>query len=218
MIGIAQSRLLRDAAADGPDASVAEESPEKRRGAGALDDMSINLVSVAERGDREAFSALFRHFGPKIRVWLTRGGGGPSEVDDLLQDVFASVWHKAAQYDRRRASAAAWIYAIARNRRIDAFRRGRRAEFDPEDPAFRHDPEPDGEQAVAERQGAEAVRAALSKLSEEQREVLRLSFYEGESYAAISTRLGIPLGTVKSRARLAFGYLRSELGLHRERY
>ena len=178
--------------------------------------MSVRLLAVAERGDRDAFAALVRHFGPRVRAYLLRADGGAARVDDILQETFAAVWRKAGQYDSRRATAAAWIFAIARNRRIDALRRERRPEFDPEDPAFRPDPLPDGEDTLAARERAESVRAALTALSDEQREVLRLSFYEGESYAAIAIRLGIPLGTVKSRARLAFGRLRAVLGAQRE--
>ena len=178
--------------------------------------MSERLLAVAGQGDRAAFAALFRHFGPRIRAYLLRADGDAAKVDDILQETFAAVWRKAGQYDSRRATAAAWIFAIARNRRIDAFRRERRPEFDPEDPAFRSDPLPDGEETLAARERAESVRAALAALSDEQREVLRLSFYEGENYAAIAIRLGIPLGTVKSRARLAFGRLRAALGAQRE--
>ncbi len=184
--------------------------------AGELDEMSARLLEVAERGDPAAFAALYRHFGPRVRAYLLRAGGDIGRVDDILQETFSAVWRKAGQYDSRRASAATWIFAIARNRRIDAFRRDRRPEFDPEDPAFRPGPPPAGEEALATRERAEAVRAALAALSEEQREVLRLSFFEGESYAAIAVRLGIPLGTAKSRARLAFDRLRAELGAQRE--
>ncbi len=174
------------------------------------------MDAIAKRGDHEAFQALFRHFAPRVRAYLRRAGGDNERVDDILQDVFATVWRKASQYDNRRAPVSAWIFAIARNQRIDAFRRERRPEFDPEDPAFRPAPQPDGAEMLAERQRIEAVRSALAKLSEEQSEVLQLSFYEGESYAAIAIRLGIPLGTVKSRARLAFRHLRKELGNQRE--
>ncbi len=183
---------------------------------GPVDDMSARLVAVAEHRDREAFAALFRHFGPRLGAWLVRGGSDAGKVEDVLQDIFAKVWRKAHLYDSRRATAAAWIFAIARNQRIDAFRRDRRPEFDPKDPAFRSDSLPDGEQALAAQERADAVQAALSVLSEDQREVLRLSFYEGESYQAIAIRLGIPPGTVKSRARLAFRKLRAELGPNRE--
>ena len=178
--------------------------------------MSAHLVEVAEHADREAFAALFRHFGPRVRAYLLRGGSDADKVEDLLQETFATVWRKAALFDERRASAAAWIFAIARNRRIDAYRSERRPEFDPKDPAFQPDPRPDGDQVMAARQRAESVRSALSGLSEEQQEVLRLSFYEGETYAAIAVRLGLPLGTVKSRVRLAFGHLRAALDAKRE--
>ena len=178
--------------------------------------MSRRLRAVSERRDHAAFTALVSHFGPRVRAYLLRAGGDPGKVDDILQETFAAVWRKAGLYDSRRATAAAWIFAIARNRRIDAFRRERRPEFDPEDPAFQPDPLPDGEQRLVALQRAEAVRSALSTLNDEQREVLRLSFYEGETYAAIAVRLGLPLGTVKSRARLAFGHLRAALDARRE--
>lgn len=209
MIGFPDGRRLEDAARRParPDAVAGSKRP-----AGPRDDMSACLLAVAERGDREAFGSLFRHFGPRIRVWLLRGGADAGQADDILQDIFVTVWRKAKQYDSQRAGAAAWIYAIARNRRIDMFRRHRRPQFDAEDPAFRPDPPPDGEQSIAARQRCDAVRAALASLSHAQREILQLSFYEGESYAAIAVRLGLPVGTVKSRARLAFGHLRAKLG------
>ena len=199
-----------------PDHGTAESAETNAPPVGRIDEMSARLVAVAERGDRGAFASLFRHFGPRIRAYLLRVGGDAGRVDDVLQETFAAVWNRAVLYDRSRASAATWIFAIARNRRIDAFRRDRRPEFDPDDPALHPDPLPGGEEALAAQERAEAVRNALAVLSEEQREVLWLSFYEGESYPAIAIRLGIPLGTVKSRARLAFGRLRSELGTRRE--
>ena len=180
------------------------------------DALAAWLEAVARRRDRAAFTALVRHFAPRIRAYLLRGAGDPARVDDVLQETFAAVWQKAHTFDSGRAGVAAWIFAIARNRRIDAFRRDRRPEYDPLDPAFLPDPRPDGEQAVAARQRVDAVRSALAALSGDQREVLRLSFYEGETYAAIAVRLGVPLGTVKSRARLAFRRLRATLAAHRE--
>ena len=198
------------------DNATSESAEANATPAGRTDEMSARLVAVAERGDRGAFASLFRHFGPRIRAYLLRVGGDAGKVDDVLQETFAAVWNRAVLYDRSRASAATWIFAIARNRRIDAFRRDRRPEFDPDDPALHPDPLPGGEEALAAKERAVAVRNALAALSEEQREVLWLSFYEGESYPAIAIRLGIPLGTVKSRARLAFGRLRSELGTRQE--
>ncbi len=147
---------------------------------------------------------------------MLRAGGDAGKVDDILQETFSAVWNRAALYDWTRASAATWIFAIARNRRIDALRRDRRPEFDPHDPALHPDPDPGGEDVIATQERADAIRNALTALSAEQREVLWLSFYEGESYSEVAIRLGIPLGTVKSRARLAFRRLRSVLGTRRE--
>ncbi|MCY4420404.1 MAG: sigma-70 family RNA polymerase sigma factor [Gammaproteobacteria bacterium] len=176
----------------------------------------MQLIAVAKDRDREAFEILFRHFSPRVRAYLVHRGSDTKNVDDILQDVFATVWQKANLYDHQRASAAAWIFTIARNRRIDALRNERRPEFDPQDPALQRNPVPGGEETFIAWQHAKTVRIALDVLSDEQREVLRLSFYEGESYSAIAVRLGIPLGTVKSRARLAFARLRTELGSKRE--
>ena len=194
------------------DQDTAESVEANASPGGRTDEMSAWLVAVAERGDREAFASLFRHFGPRIRAYLLRAGGDAGRVDDVLQETFTSVWNRAALYDRSRASAATWIFTIARNRMIDAFRHDSRPEFDPNDPALHPNPLPGGEEAFATQERAEAIKNALATLSEGQREVLWLSFYEGESYPEIAIRLGIPVGTVKSRARLAFGRLRSELG------
>ncbi len=206
------------ASGDSAAARAAETGTEGRQeqGSGAPDEMSVQLTAVAERRDRHAFVALFRHFSPRVRAYLLRRSRDWSKVDDVLQDVFATVWHKANLYDGRSATASAWIFTIARNRSIDAFRRERRPEVDWEDPALQPTPALGAEETVVAQQRTESVLAALAVLSDEQREVVHLSFYEGESYAAIAVRLGIPLGTVKSRARLAFGRLRTELGQQRE--
>lgn len=175
------------------------------------DEMSELLVDVAERRDRAAFAALFRHFAPRVKAFLMRFGDDRGRVEEVLQETFVVVWTRAVTYDPSRASAATWIFTIARNRRIDAFRRERRPEFDPTDPAFVPEPEPEGEDRITARERAESVQEALSDLSEDQREVLRLSFFEDNSHDAIAKKLGLPVGTVKSRIRLAYGHLRTRL-------
>jgi len=180
----------------------------------APDEMTAHLVAVAERQDRVAFAALFQHFAPRLKSYFLRFGDASGRAEEVLQETFAAVWTKARLFDPDRASAATWIYTIARNQRIDAFRRERRPEFDPQDPAFVPEPVPDGEVSVTGRERARHVSAALADLSEDQREVVRLSFFEDESHDAIARRLGLPIGTVKSRIRLAYGHLRSRLGPH----
>lgn len=187
-----------------------EGTGEDSRG-GGLDEMSTLLVAVAERQDRAAFAALFRHFAPRVKSYLMRFGDGGGKVEEVLQETFTAVWTKARLFDPTRAAASTWIFTIARNRRIDAFRRDRRPEFDPSDPAFVPEPEETGEARVTARERREDLRAAMDELSAEQREVLHLSFFEENSHDAIAARLGLPVGTVKSRIRLAYGHLRTRL-------
>ena len=195
---------------NGDDQSDAEAAPDATRDA-TPDEMSAHLLAVAEQRDRAAFEALFRHFGPRLASYFRRFSDQPGREEEVVQDTFAAIWTKAHLFDPARASAATWIYTIARNRRIDAFRRETRPEFDPHDPAFVPEPETSGEDRVTARERAESVADALSELSEEQSEILRLSFFEDESHDAIARRLGLPIGTVKSRIRLAYGHLRARL-------
>jgi len=173
--------------------------------------MSAHLVAVAQRQDREAFAALFRHFAPRLKSYLRRFGDSDARAEEVLQESFAAIWTKAGRFDPSRASASTWIYTIARNQRIDAFRRERRPQFDPNDPAFVPAHVPDGEGTVTSRERFQHVSEAMAELSEEQREVVRLSFFEDEPHEAIARRLGLPVGTVKSRIRLAYGHLRTRL-------
>ncbi len=175
------------------------------------DQLAAWLVSVGDRRDRGAFEALFRHFAPRLKSYFRRFGDADGRADEVLQETFATIWSKAHLYDPAKASAATWIFTIARNRRIDAFRRERRPEFDPQDPAFVPETGPGGEDFVTVRERTEIVAAALAGLSGEQSEILRLSFFEDQSHDAIAHRLGLPVGTVKSRIRLAYGHLRARL-------
>lgn len=167
------------------------------------------IVAVAERADRAAFSALFVSFGPRVKAYLQRGGLGAAEAEDMTQDVFLTVWRKAAQFDPARAGAAAWIFAIARNLKIDKARRGRLAPpgDDPSDePAV---PLPDA--LAAAEESARSLRRAIADLPEEQIAILRLAFFDDLSHGEIEQRLGMPLGTIKSRLRLAITRLRRAL-------
>lgn len=168
------------------------------------------LAGVAAR-DRAAFAELFQRYAGKVKGFLIRSGFPASEADEAAQEVMLAVWRKAESFDPARAAGATWIYAIARNRRIDMLRR-RRPQPDPDDPLFAPDPEPDSYVAAAARDRDRAVRAALATLSREQIEVVRLAFYDGLSHGEIAAILDAPLGTVKSRIRLAMARLKGALG------
>jgi RNA polymerase sigma-70 factor (ECF subfamily) len=169
-------------------------------------------VQAVARRDRAAFVELFGRYAGRINAFALRRGAPAADADEIVQDVMVAVWRRAASFDPARAAVSTWIYAIARNRRIDMIRRAQRPAPDPEDPLFRPDPAPDaaGVLAAAERQAR--LREGLAALPAEQRRVLTLAFYDGLSHGEIAAQEGLPLGTVKSRIRLAFRHLRGALG------
>jgi RNA polymerase sigma-70 factor (ECF subfamily) len=170
------------------------------------------IVAIARRADRAAFAALFAFFAPRVKAWMLRAGATDGRAEDLAQETMLAVWRKAALYDPAKAAPATWIFAIARNRRIDAMRRERHPDewiVDPSEEPELPEP-PDSALGATERQSR--IRAALSALPEEQAEVVRLAYFEDKPHSEIERDLGIPLGTVKSRLRLAMGRLRAALG------
>jgi len=169
------------------------------------------MNAVAARQDRDAFAALFAYYAPRVKAYMLRLGAGTALAEELAQEVMITVWRKASLFDRTQASVSTWIFRIARNRRIDAARRARHADFDQEDPAFQPEPEVSPDEAVSASERETIVRTALSELPPEQVELLKQAFYDGLSHREIAQRTGVPLGTVKSRIRLAFGKLRLRL-------
>lgn len=168
------------------------------------------IVSVAARADRDAFAVLFRHFAPRVKSFMMRSGMSAPAAEELAQETLLSVWRKAASFDPARAGASTWIFTIARNLRIDRLRRERHPALANElvDPSDEPDQPPSGESVVMAAQREERVRAALESLSAEQATIVRLSFYSEMPQSEIARELGIPLGTVKSRVRLAMSRLR----------
>lgn len=172
------------------------------------------IVALAANRDREAFGNLFAHFAPRLKTFMRRQGMSEAGAEELAQEAMLTVWRKADLYDPQTASAAAWIFAIGRNLRIDALRRERGGwiggNFEVE-AEFQVDSSPLPDQQLADSQSQERVRAALGRLSADQLQVIELSYYEEKAHGEIATALGIPLGTVKSRLRLAMGRLRQLL-------
>ncbi|HEY2257057.1 MAG TPA: sigma-70 family RNA polymerase sigma factor [Variovorax sp.] len=169
------------------------------------------LQAVARDQDRQAFALLFRHFAPRVKSYLMRGGSDEAVAEELVQETMVSVWRKAALFDARRAGASTWIFAIARNLRVDRIRRQHLRLVDEQDEdsddAMADSALPLDEQLRASRREL-GVRSAMARLSPEQAQILNLSFYEEVPHARIARELGIPLGTVKSRVRLAVKHLR----------
>ncbi|MDQ0466993.1 RNA polymerase sigma-70 factor (ECF subfamily) [Caulobacter ginsengisoli] len=169
------------------------------------------MQRIAVNGDRAAFRALFEHFAPRLKGYLIRLGLESGRAEELAQEVMVTVWRKAATFDRAQGSVATWVFRIARNRRIDLFRRDRTAQLDEHDPALAPVAEAPPDAALDADQRQIRVAQALAELPPEQRELVRAHFYEDLTHSEIAERTGLALGTVKSRLRLAFGKLRGPL-------
>ncbi|MBV8565638.1 MAG: sigma-70 family RNA polymerase sigma factor [Methylobacteriaceae bacterium] len=171
------------------------------------------VAAVAERRDREAFTQLFDFFAPRINAYLLQLGAERGVAEEITQDVMVTLWHKAELFDPHKSSVGTWLYRIARNRRIDRQRRDRLDFRDPADYALdvADVGGPDADAIIDSGSREASVRLAMQALPEEQLELVRLAFFHGLSHSEISVRTGVPLGTVKSRIRLAFARLRRQL-------
>jgi RNA polymerase sigma-70 factor, ECF subfamily len=174
------------------------------------------IEAIGTRRDRAAFGQLFAYFAPRVKTFMRRSGLDEASADDLAQETLLTVWRKAHLFDGSAVGASAWIFTIARNLRIDALRRTRRGaggeQLSDVADEFEIDEAMAPDDALASSQREERVRAALAALSDEQMRVVELSFYQEKAHAEIAQILGIPLGTVKSRLRLAMARLRNLLG------
>lgn len=171
----------------------------------------VLLAAVAQKRDREAFAVLFQRFGPRLATFLMRGGCDAVTAEELVQETMLTMWRAAERYDPLQASVSTWIFTIARNKRIDALRRERRPELDPDEPALQPAGFPDGAALTRTGERERRVREALGSLPSDQVELLRLSFFAGKTHRDIADELRLPVGTVKSRMSRAFEKLRSIL-------
>ncbi|QRG09872.1 sigma-70 family RNA polymerase sigma factor [Xanthobacter dioxanivorans] len=173
--------------------------------------MSALIRAIAERGDRDAFARLFRHFAPRLKAFLMRGGLPANAAEELAQETMLAVWRKASYFDPARAAASTWIFTIARNLSIDLKRRERHGQTSRAEMLEEGVDEASGETILMGAEREARVRAALARLSEDQATIVRLSFFQDKPHSQIAQELGIPLGTAKSRVRLALARLRTLL-------
>lgn len=180
--------------------------------AGAIGGIMADLLRrVAERADTAAFRELYQTYGPRVKAYMMRQGADAGTAEDLAQETLFTVWRRASLYAADKGSAATWIFAIARNLRIDRLRREVPWQELPEDRLEGAASEALPDEALAEKERQVRVRAALASLPPEQQEVVTLSYLEGLSHGEIAARLGLPLGTVKSRMRIAYQKIRAGL-------
>ena len=177
---------------------------------GRVEEADEVILARIAAGDREAFTRMFAKFAPKVKAYLIRLGAGGGIAEDLAQDTMISVWRRAGAYDADKAKVSTWIFVIARNAWIDRLRREKiELAYTSGVEAGKESAEEAPDAAAMRVQTEEQVQAALATLSEEQRQVVRLSFFEDRPHSEIAAHLSLPLGTVKSRLRLALMKLRA---------
>ncbi len=179
-------------------------------GAG-LETAEALIARIAGAGDRDAYAALFLRFAPRLKGFVMGQGMTAQEAEDLVQDAMLSVWRKAQLFDASKATAVTWIYSIARNLRIDAARKAKRVKVLPED-LWQGEGDKAADDALSDAEATVVIGAVMKTLPEEQKAILRLSFYEDLSHGDIAKALSIPLGTVKSRLRLAMARMKAGFG------
>jgi RNA polymerase sigma-70 factor (ECF subfamily) len=164
------------------------------------------VTAIAKDEDKASFALLFRHFAPRVKAFLIKSGADESLAEECMQDVMATIWQKAHLYDASRASVATWIFTIARNRKIDLLRRYARPE--PEDLPWGPEREPNQADVMALQQDTERLAAAIRQLPEKQRILIERAYFGELTHSEIAAETGLPLGTIKSRIRLALERLR----------
>jgi len=164
------------------------------------------MIRVRDDRSEDDFVALFDHFAPRVKAFLMRSGSDASLAEECAQEVMVTVWNKAHMFDPGRASVATWIFTIARNKKIDVLRRQRRPE--PEDLPWGPEPEPDQTEVLALQQETETLGEALAALPDKQRQLIEKAYFGDLTHSEIAAETGLPLGTIKSRIRLALDRLR----------
>jgi RNA polymerase sigma-70 factor (ECF subfamily) len=185
-----------------------------RTGGAGRDFWTQRIERIARDQDRDAFAEIFNHFAPRVKAFMRRNGASEQQAEDIAQEAMLAVWRKAQLYNPSASGAATWIFTIARNLRIDALRRETRGgaiRVDDVEAEYEVDDAPLADFQLAASQSEERLREALTALPSEQLKVIEMSFFEDKAHSEIAETLRIPLGTVKSRVRLAMKRLRSLL-------
>jgi RNA polymerase sigma-70 factor (ECF subfamily) len=169
------------------------------------------LAKVAESQDIGSFKKIFDYFSPRLKSFLMRSGADEAIAEEIIQETMAIIWTKADYYDPKMASPSTWIYTIARNKKIDILRKSRKAILEDIDTAVLPPVESKADENIEHDQKFEMITQYLDDLPEDQLNLLKMNFFEEKSHGEISEITKIPLGTVKSRIRLALEKIRGKL-------
>lgn len=167
---------------------------------------TVQLNAVRDHKDRAAFAELFGYFAPRIKSFLMKSGTPPEMAEECAQEAMVTLWNKAHMFDATKASVSTWVFTIARNKRIDMIRKQRRPE--PEDLPWGPQDEPSQVEALALQQETQMLGQALADLPQAQRILIERAYFGELTHSEIAVETGLPLGTIKSRIRLALDRLR----------
>jgi len=170
---------------------------------------NAEITAVRENRDQEAFARLFSHFAPRVKAFLMKSGSSAEFAEECTQEVMATIWRKAHMFDGSKASVSTWIFTIARNRKIDMIRKQRRPE--PEDLPWGPEAEPSQTDVMIIEEETERLGKAIAELPEKQRKLIERAYFGELSHSEIAEETGLPLGTIKSRIRLALERLRHSM-------
>ena len=169
------------------------------------------LLRVGSDRDRFAFKKLYEHFAPRLKSFLLRIGSDMSAAEEICQESMIMVWRRAETFNPDSAGASTWIFTIARNKRIDKLRKDNRPLPDLNDPSFFQIPVDKSDDILQRVEEEKKIKNALKNLPPEQAKLILSAYYEEKSHRKIADETNLPLGTVKSRIRLAINRLRSQL-------
>lgn len=169
------------------------------------------LLRVGSNRDRFAFKKLYEHFAPRLKSFLLRIGSDMSAAEEICQESMIMVWRRAETFNPDSAGASTWIFTIARNKRIDKLRKDNRPLPDLNDPSFFQIPVDKSDDILQRVEEEKKIKNALKNLPPEQAKLILSAYYEEKSHREIAGETNLPLGTVKSRIRLAINRLRTQL-------
>ena len=170
------------------------------------------IIRIAEDHSKAAFAEVFKEFYPRVKSYLSSLSVHYERVDDIAQDVMTTIWRKAHQYDSTKAAPVTWIFTIARNRYIDVCVRKKNHQFSTEDAGFFMVDLEEPDVAFARVQNQEVINNVVEHLPETHIELVKMAYFRDYSHREISEKTGLPLGTVKSRLRVALQKMRKFLG------
>jgi len=172
-------------------------------------DLRNFIKDIAETQDRLAFSNIFNYFAPRLKSFFIKLGCSESQSEEIIQEVMISIWTKSKTYNSEKSSVSTWVYTIAKNKRIDKIRKEKKHYSSESDESLEIPIPSIQEDQVIATEISEKINNCISYLPKEQAELLKLSYFYEKTHSDIASELKIPLGTVKSRIRLALSKMKN---------